>query len=164
MSETIIYLKARFPTADAAGKTEEELRVLLDDLVLLRQEFRSVRQQKSRSCENRRAELRHKHPKAWVFVEEELMVQSDRYIKENAIPQAKDDPHLNCVVDGVPEMIEDYNLFGDGRYLCLSCEVNGCTSWEGIARWLRANGAQDAQWIYDEDVDPFASIQLSPES
>ena len=141
MGQATYYLKARLRTEEHAVALEREFQGLLNDLVVLNDDWQRLRKDTQRTCAERLAKLIAKHPLAGSLLEKHTC----------AYPP---DLAMNCLAGPLPDMTSDYQLRRSGSVLLLSDYVWHFAEWDALVQWFKQRGAK-ARYLSDETVNYF---------
>ncbi len=153
MGEATFYLRARFPSAEAAADIGLQLGKALARLYALNERWQIIRGDRARSCADRRRELANE------FHDLEGMVPWGEI--DDACALHDSDAGMNCMAGPLPDISDVPYLERSDVELLLSDTVWHFTDWAGIEHWLKLHGALSTGHLSDECVSPWDSITLS---
>jgi len=148
MGESHYYLRAEFRDAETAAAAGLQFRELLDDLLVLNEDWQAIRGQQHRVPAERLEEIKQAHPLAAELIAG-LQIKAD-------------EDSMNVLAGPLPNLSGAYELEGGGTELLLDDEVWHCTDWGPLVDWLLRHGAVGAGFVNEEwlEIDPWSHIEM----
>jgi hypothetical protein len=152
MGLTFYYLKARFPTEQAAQETLPKVTMFLERMAKAENDWQKIRQQRERRVLERFDALKAKYSD--VFERLQLSLPPEAELATDAGMN-----FLSGELDS-PARNEDWKIWQRGKLLGFHGEVWHLADWSGLARAMKTFGAIRVSWLNDEDLDPYDALRV----